>query len=238
MVHGGGWAARDKGDMDKISRELVRHGYAVLNINYRFAPVYRYPSQLMDLQQALKWIANHSSRYDLDLDRISAWGYSSGAHLVALLAGYNYTENSMLEQDCNVPRIRAVVAGGVPSDLRKFKDGPILKRFLGGSRDQMPGVYADASPVFHVSTDDPPVFLYHGNLDLLVRVDHSTDYHEALRDQGVDSGLYLHAARGHATMFLFGGDAREKAIRFIKRTNAAPKRGWAHSEKGHRSPCG
>lgn len=221
MVHGGGWAARGREDMSAISLDLTHNGYAVLNVSYRFSPTYRYPAQLLDLQQALKWIVGNSDRYNFDLARINTWGYSSGAHLAALIASYNYSENNMLEYDEELPQIKAVVAGGIPSDLRKYEDGPILRRFIGGSRDQLPDAYADASPVFHISSNDPPVFLYHGKLDLLVTVDQATDYYDALLEQGINAELYLHDVWGHMLMFLFGDDAETRAIAFLNRNNVA-----------------
>ncbi len=76
-----------------------------------------------------------------------------------------------------------------------------------------------ASPFYHVSADDPPVFLYHGKLDALVEVDQSINYYDALLASGVESELYLHSLRGHMTMFLFGGDAETRAIDFLNRNN-------------------
>lgn len=214
MVHGGGWANRSRYDMTGISRKLARHGYAVFNVNYRFAPRYIYPAQLHDLNQALRWINGNAARYRLDITRVNTWGYSSGAHLAALLGGFNGTDAS-----AGLPRIRAVVAGGIPSDLRKYSGSPIVMRFMGGDRHEMPERYAEASPASHISSDDPPVFLYHGKLDFLVKADQSTDYYTALRAAGIDAELYLHNWREHSTMFLFGGDAETKAIRFLNRVN-------------------
>ncbi len=215
MIHGGGWANRSRDDMAGISRKLTRHGYAVFNVNYRFAPRYTWPAQLHDLNQALQWIAANASAYQLDTGRINAWGYSSGAHLAALIGSFNRPADS-----ADLPRVRAVVAGGIPADLRKYSGSPIVMRFMGGDRHEMPERYAEASPAYHVSGDDPPVFLYHGKLDFLVTVDQSTDYYEALLAAGVDAELYLHGWREHATMFLFGGDAENRAIRFLDRINA------------------
>ena len=48
-------------------------------------------------------------------------------------------------------------------------------RFMGGYRDDMPERYAEASPAWHVSAGDPPVFLYHGTLDRLVTPDQATE---------------------------------------------------------------
>ena len=218
-IHGGGWANRGREDMSDISRELAENGYAVFNLNYRFAPQYTFPAQLDDLHQALRWLVANAEIYRFDLDRINAWGYSSGAHLAALLGSFERSEAAPAVRE--LPRLRAVVAGGIPADLRKYDDSPIVERFLGGRADQIPQRYAEASPVYHVSADDPAVFLYHGKLDLLVTPDQPEDYYDALIASGVDAELYLHRWRGHATMFLFGGDAEARAIDFLGRTNSA-----------------
>lgn len=220
-IHGGGWANRDRGDMTDISEKLVRQGYAVFNLGYRFAPRYTWPAQLLDLQQALLWISENADRYRLDLERINAWGYSSGAHLAALLGGFDeqHLPKNALR---NLPGLRAVVAGGIPADLRKYDDSPLVERFIGGTHDEMFERYAEASPAFHVSAGDPPVFLYHGKLDLLVTPDQPRDYYDALIGVGVDAELYLHNWRGHGSMFLFGADAEARAIDFLDRHNRAP----------------
>lgn len=215
MVHGGGWANRSRDDMEDVSRKLARHGYAVFNIGYRFAPRYTYPAQLHDIQQALGWLAAQAPRYNLDLERINTWGYSSGAHLAALVSSYDNPG-----KPANLPRVNAVVAGGTPADLRKYSGSPIVVRFMGGDRDEMPARYAEASPAWHISAGDPPVFLYHGKLDFLVTTDQATDYYEALRAAGVDAELFLKSWRGHMSMFVFGGEAEDRAIAFLNRQNS------------------
>jgi len=219
MIHGGGWANRSRDDMAGISRKLAGQGYAVLNVNYRFAPRFTYPAQVHDLQQALGWIVENANKYRLDLQRVNTWGYSSGAHLAALIGAIDHGEY-LADDSIPLPRIRSVVAGGIPSDLRKYTGSPIVMRFMGGDQHEMPERYAEASPVYHVSSDDPPVFLYHGNLDFLVPDDQASDYYEALREAGIDAELYLHRWLGHMSMFLFGGDAEAKAIDFLNRNNS------------------
>jgi len=220
-VHGGGWAKRNRGDMDAIGKKLVRHGYAVLNVSHRLAPRFTFPAQLHDLEQALHWIVSNAERYRLDAERINAWGYSSGAHLVALLASRD-SDQPEPRVPLSSPSLRAVVAGGIPADLLKYPDSGIINRFIGGNGNDLASVWADASPVNHVSKDDPPVLLYHGKLDILVGADQSSKYYAALRAGGVDAELYLHDWFGHFGMFLFGGDAEAHAIAFLDRYNALP----------------
>ena len=218
MIHGGGWANRSREDMTGVSEDLAERGYAVLNVNYRFAPYHRHPAQLLDMQQALIWIRDNASAYDFDTDRINSWGYSSGAHLAAMIASFDPERLPSLAQD-DLPRIRAVVGGGIPADLTRYDDSPIIKRFIGGTLAEMPERYAEASPMYHVSADDPPVFLYHGKLDTLVRQSQSEDYFNALQAAGVEAEYYRHNWYGHMSMFLFGGEAEQRAIDFLDRHN-------------------
>jgi len=219
MIHGGGWANRSRDDMTSISLDLAHRGYAVMNLDYRFAPQYTFPAQLEDLQQARSWLTTNAALYQFDLNRVNAWGYSSGAHLAALLGGLEQ-QGSSADPAQQLTRLRAVVAGGIPADLRKYSNSPVVERFMGGTRDDMPERYAEASPQYHVSADDPAVFLYHGKLDFLVKQDQPRDYYDALIAAGVDAELFLQGFRGHMTMFLFGGAAEARAMDFLDRKNA------------------
>jgi acetyl esterase/lipase len=106
MIHGGGWANRSRDDMTGISRKLARNGYAVFNVSYRFAPRYTYPAQLHDMAQALQWIDANAQEYNLDTERLNAWGYSSGAHLAALIASIDKPGTS-LDATAPLPRIQS-----------------------------------------------------------------------------------------------------------------------------------
>nr|WP_246387101.1 alpha/beta hydrolase [Litorivivens lipolytica] len=218
VVHGGGWERRSPDDMESISKRLASHGFVAVNIAYRFAPHYQFPAQLHDLQQAMHWIKRNADRYGIDPEQVSALGYSAGAHLVSLL-GVVAGTGSELDQPYGGRETKpvAVVAGGTPSDLRKFTGGTLVLQFLGGTIDQVPETFAAASPVVHVHKDAPPFFLYHGSSDLLVSDDHATDFRAELDEAGVYTELYLLKWRGHLTAFATSGSAIEEAMRFLRR---------------------
>ena len=219
MVHGGGWSGRDRSDMDSTAKKLAKKGYAVLNISYRFAPQFIYPAQIQDLQLALLWLQKNAARYQLDLNRINAWGYSSGAHLVAQLASVKPGEAQTLNLSPSLPKIHAVVAGGTPANLSQYSGSPIVIPFLGADRHENPLLYQQASPINHISPGDPPVFLYHGKRDTLVEKEQSVNYYKALRQSGIPAELHLYSWFGHFTQFLFGWDAENKAVDFLNRHN-------------------
>lgn len=209
LIHGGGWAAPDRrSQMASIAERLAARGYVVMNATYRFAPQYRYPAQIDDLHEALKWLRGNAALYSVDPARVASFGYSAGAHLAALLGGMKGPP---------AERVQAVVAGGTPADLRNFSEGRLVPNLLGGKLDEVPALYAAASPILHISAGDPPVFLYHGSWDAVVSVSQASRYQAALTAGGVANELYLLRGYGHVAAFVFDGGAVEAAIDFLDR---------------------
>jgi acetyl esterase/lipase len=217
LVHGGGWRRRDRSDMARLSERLVARGFVAVNTSYRFAPTYQFPAQLEDLRQTLRWMHENSARYRLDSTRIGALGYSAGAHLVTLLATVSPGDELDVSPDGWSLRPRAVVGGGTPTDLRKFKGGRLVPEFLGATQQENPAVFALASPIVHVTADDPPMYLYHGAWDALVPASHAIDMKRALDAAGVRSELRIERGLGHMTTFALGRSAHEGAIAFLER---------------------
>jgi len=220
MVHGGGWQRRSREDMAWIAEEVASHRFAVMNIDYRFAPKHTFPAQLHDLQLARQWLNRHAGEYHLDPNQVSGFGFSSGAHLIALMA-LVASSDSDLNQPHGGPetRLNAVVTGGLPSDLMAFGSGKLIRQFLGGEQQEMPETYRKASPISHVTVNAPPFFLFHGAMDMLVPFGQAERFREALEDHQVHSELYEMHLRGHVTSFLTAGDAVDEAIGFLARQN-------------------
>ena len=83
----------------------------------------------------------------------------------------------------------AVVAGAAPSDLTYYGNGNLIQDFLGGSPEEVPERYHEASPVNHVRSDSPPVFLYHGEKDSLVNPDHTREMLEELEPASLKDAI-------------------------------------------------
>lgn len=222
LVHGGGWRNRTPEDMEEIAEALTRRGFVTLNIEHRFAPDYRFPAQLHDLQQAMAWLHANAEDWRVDTDRIVGVGFSSGAHLVSLLALAGSDGPLAEPHGGEHARLAAVVAGGTPSDLFKFADGRLVVQFLGGTRAEVPEQYRLASPARQIPDTPPPFFLFHGTWDRLVPVDHATDFYQALRDEGGEAELFLQHGRGHFLSFLTRGTAIEAGLDFLERQVNAP----------------
>jgi acetyl esterase/lipase len=225
LVHGGGWEGRSRSDMDGIAGRLAERGFVVMNISYRFAPAYLFPAQLHDVQQATRWLRANAARYAIDPARIGAFGYSSGAHLVALLGTVSAGDSLDQPHGGKEARLQAVVAGGAPLDLRKFTGGRLVPQLLGTTLDRDPALFAAASPVVHVTPDDPPMFLYHGGGDTTVDVSHSEDMKRALDRAGVRAELRVVPLLGHILTFLLARGTENEAMDFLEAILGSPPNG-------------
>jgi acetyl esterase/lipase len=207
MIHGGGWAGPDRRwHMAGLSRSLAQRGYLVLNVTYRMAPEWRYPAPVDDLRAALRYLAKLE---DVDPQKLAVWGYSAGGHLASLLA--------LTPQPADPP-VRAVIAGGAPTDLRLYPGGTLVPQFLGGTQAEVPHLFAAASPVTHVTSAAPPHFLYHGTADTLVPLEHAEKLAAALRRADVPVQTHWLEGRNHVGAFLRSGPAIAAGLDFLDRT--------------------
>ena len=218
VIHGGSWSSGDREQVQSIAERVAERGYVVMNVTYRLVPAYRFPAPVYDLQQAVRWLRAHAAEYQVDAAHIGAFGYSAGAHLAAMLGTISAGDVLDKPYGGKETRIQAVVAGGTPSDLRKFPGGTLVPAFLNTTLQQKPELYALASPITHISKDDPPFFLYHGGLDTLVPVDHAEDMKTALDAAGIPAELYILHGREHVTAFLTDWGAVNAALDFLDRT--------------------
>lgn len=205
MIHGDGRIGDDgRWQMAGIARQLAASGYLVFNITYRMAPEWMYPAPLTDVRAALDWMEKNAAEQEIDPSRIAVFGYSAGGYAGALAA---LTDESQ--------RVKAVVAGGAPSDLTYYSGGKLIQNFLGGTLEEVPERFHEASPVNHVTRTSPPFFLYHGDEDTLVHPDHLREMELELKANRVPHEVFLIRGKGHIRAFLFPEGAIEAAIRFL-----------------------
>ena len=70
-------------------------GMIIVDVDYRLAPEYPYPTQIWDAWAALKWVFANASTLGIDSSRVSIGGLSAGGHLSAVLAIMARDEPSM-----------------------------------------------------------------------------------------------------------------------------------------------
>ena len=194
-IHGGSWSGGDKEHSESATDipALVERGYLVVAVDYRLAPQYKFPAQIEDVKCAVRFLRTNATRYNLDPNRIGAWGCSAGGHLVSLLgltdksAGWDnvgeYQEQSS--------RIQAAVPLCAPSDLTLYDTiarADMLKRVFGSNTGVNPNLL-HASPVIYATKDDPPFLIFQGDKDNVVSLKHGERLYDKLITAGVSAKL-------------------------------------------------
>ena len=85
VVHGGAWRSGDRKQLRGYASALARRRFVCFAIDYRLAPRDKFPAQIEDCREAVKWIRANSAVYHVDPGKLGVIGYSSGGHLVCLL---------------------------------------------------------------------------------------------------------------------------------------------------------
>ena len=141
----------------------------------------------------------------VDPDRLGVFGGSAGGHL-SLMLGTTSDNGDSDSQDpvSRTPaKVAAVVAYFPPVDLRGLA-GP-SERFPALDFDV--DLAASISPILHVTADDPPSLLVHGDKDTLVPLSNSERIHAAFEAVDVVSHLIVLEGAGHG----FRGDHGSQA---------------------------
>jgi acetyl esterase len=85
--HGGGWVIGQLPDFDTLGRILAdRTGCAVMLVDYRMAPEYRFPTAVDDSWAALRWVDAHLDEIAGRRVPIIVAGDSAGGNLAAVVA--------------------------------------------------------------------------------------------------------------------------------------------------------
>ena len=85
--HGGGFVIGSIASHDVLCRELSRlTPCAVISVDYRLAPEFRFPVAFDDAWDAVRWIAAQGARLGVDTGRLAFGGDSAGGTLAAVCA--------------------------------------------------------------------------------------------------------------------------------------------------------
>jgi len=179
FIHGGGFRGGDKrGVNGPLVDRLLAAGIAVASLNYRLTDVGPFPMQMRDCARALQFIRFNAERYHIDPKRVGATGGSAGAGISEWLAFHDdlaepESKDAVARQSTRLTCI-APFAAQTTYDPRVIQelfntdrvDGALISFFGMKSAADVKDpkfwpLFEEASPLHHLTADDPPVYVYY-----------------------------------------------------------------------------
>ena len=156
FLHGGAFVDGERNRTTEFYANILyffaRHGVLGINLEYRQAPEFAYPSGAEDVAQAVAWVRQNAARHGGDAQRVFLMAHSAGA---AHAAGYAYDRRL---QPASGPGIAGliVISGRVRADnLAENPNARKVEAYYGSDAS----LFEERSPVAHVSADSLPTFI-------------------------------------------------------------------------------
>ncbi|PWK19564.1 alpha/beta hydrolase [Xanthomarina spongicola] len=214
LVHGGGWSAGDKNDMNGF-KDFLRSEFpnmGIVNINYRLADENNqpYPMQINDITSIINHLKTKQDYYVID-DDFAFIGVSAGAHL-SLLWSYAFDVNNNIDMVCSI-----VGPTNFTDPAYLNNTNPELQILLDlYGLDATTEYLEEVSPYHRVTASAPPTILFYGGLDPLVPTTQGTAMRDKLQDLGVTHEFTLYPNAGHGWIGLDLLDTSFKLKAFIE----------------------
>ena len=214
ILPGGGYAGLTFNfEGSQQAQYFVDHGVAAFVVKYRIPSdktmVDKSIGPLQDAQQAMRFVRQRASEWNLDPSRVGVVGFSAGGHLASTLATH-FNKAQVPNPDGIDLRPDFVVLVypviSMQSDITHA-----------GSREGLLGTAPTDAQVrlfsneLQVSEQTPPTLILHATDDQLVDVSNSLRYYEALRHAGVPVEMRLFE-KGQHGFFLMPRDRWQSTI--------------------------
>ncbi len=221
----GGWFSAHEAINVSFFGELLKRGYTVFAVVHGSQPKFTIPEIAEDMHRAVRFIRHNASRFRIDPARIGIMGASAGGHLSLLIgtSGAPGPADAKDPVDRESSRVQAVACFFPPTDFlnvgapgrdifqaleaelgafrapfdfveREEKTGRLVAI---QSREKRLEIAREISPVTHVSADDPPSLIIHGDADKLVPIQQAQVFEEKMRSVGATVKLVTKPGAGH-----------------------------------------
>jgi dipeptidyl aminopeptidase/acylaminoacyl peptidase len=204
---------------------LLSHGYTVFAVVHGSSPAFQIQDYVQDVRRAVRFVRHRASEFGVDAQRLGISGSSAGGLIALAVAMRDEDGNSASGDPVERVSSRVQAAGCFfpPTDLTNFGgdaenivdlmrrrgavdpsfqfydvDQKTGARTLITDRDTVLRLLREMSPVTHVSADDPPTILIHGDADKAVALQQSQRLMDRLQATNVPARLVVREGMAHA----------------------------------------
>jgi len=237
-IHGGGFRGGDKRSFPADLRsKCLEAGISCASIHYRLTDSAPYPAAMLDSARAVQFLRTKADEWNLDPKRFAAGGGSAGSGISQWLAYHEDLADA--KSDYPVARQSTRLSCVFPINMQSTYDPRVIKQIIPGAAykhpalipfydrpadwnwdtdpvdEKLDALMKDASPITHLTADDPPIFLIHyaraatpGNI-------HHPKFGQHLK-QAADK-LNVHCVAKLDTDYASMSDAYADMVRFMQK---------------------
>jgi acetyl esterase/lipase len=209
----------------KNADTFLQKGYTVFLVMPSGRPMFTIVDGIADAKRSVRFVRYHAAEYKIDPNHIGITGTSSGGQLSLAVATDDDILDSVSKDpvDRVSSRVQAVACFYPPSDFLhwgntdvdprnkfildqedvysafEFKEwDPKHKNFvLITDQNKIVGIYKEISPIYQISSDDPPILIAHGTADVVVPIAQSEKFIEKLKQANITCDLMVKKGGGH-----------------------------------------
>lgn len=173
-------------------------GVAAFVLEYRLGPRYHHPTQLGDIQRAIRLVRASAEKLGIVPDRIGVMGFSAGGHLASTAATrFDSGDPSAADPIDRVSSRPDFLILGYPviSMMPDITHAGSVRSLLGDNPPEE--LRRELSNDLHVTPRTPPTFLFHTTSDTGVPPENSVRFYLALIRAGVPAEMHLFAEGPH-----------------------------------------
>jgi len=209
----GGWKSGKPGEFRAwMAAPLLRRGFTVFAIYHISQPTASVMEIIADVNRATRFVRYHAREYGVDPDRLGVTGGSAGGHLSLMLAtrGGPGPADAPDPVDRASSAVQAVAIFFPVTDLlnlgkstENLGDGGPPKSFrraFGPASTNLAEwklIGRDCSPIYHVTTNLPPILIYHGDADTLTPLEQTEWFAAKAREVGRPVQVVIHHGGRH-----------------------------------------
>ncbi len=192
IIFGGGWRSGNRTQHYPLAQQLANRGYVCFTPDYRLSTEALYPAAVYDLKAALRWIHANAKKYGVDTMKIAVAGFSAGGELAAFIGttkgdkkyegiegnnSFSSNVQAIIDIDGTLSFVNAESGEGDDS-----KRTSAATYWFGYSKKEAPALWAEASPLAHVSKATPPTLFINSSVERM----HAgrEDYLKILKENG------------------------------------------------------
>lgn len=177
----------------QVAEWLNELGISAFVLKYRLGPRYHHPTELQDVQRAIRTVRARAKELAIAPDRIGVWGFSAGGHLASTAAthfdaGDSGSSDPIQRASCR-PDFAVLAYPVITFTREEYVHKGSRRNLLGEPLD--PKLVEYLSSELQVNAQTPPTFLFHTNEDTGVPPENSILFYLALRKAGVPAELHI-----------------------------------------------